>query len=258
MSKEKPKLHFQRFEFKYYLPKNTADKLIPALLNHMDWDPYIVAASTSGSGSGQDFYSVNSLYFDSPDLGCFWDKESGVGNRKKMRFRFYEDVKDKSPVYLEIKRKKDALVIKDRIKLSAQDGSNNNLDRHLSLLTKENTDDEFLKELIWFKRRNSMKPKLFISYKRKALVGKKDKKFRVTFDYDIKTQLMSDLGKPTSRLKEVYPGGVVLELKYNNVLPVWFHQIIQKFQLERLSYSKYCNSLRQVMPQLDDNNYSLS
>ena len=47
----KLKLHFQRFEFKYYLPKSKADKLIPALLNYLDWDPYIKELNT-------DFYQV--------------------------------------------------------------------------------------------------------------------------------------------------------------------------------------------------------
>jgi len=248
----KPTLHFQRFEFKYYLPKNIADKLIPALLNYMDWDPYI-------KESGQDYYQVNSLYFDSPDFGCFWDKESGIADRKKLRFRFYNDIKDQaSPIFAEIKRKKDALVIKDRISIDAASSSNDNFDKKLSELLNADQDNDFLHELVWFKKRNTLRPKLFVSYKRKALVGKIDKKFRVTFDYDIKTQLANDLDISPNKFKNVYPGGAVLELKYNNVLPAWFHKIIQRYQLQRLAYSKYCNSLRVAMPQFDDNNYSVT
>src|SRR3989344_3547878 len=180
----KPTLHFQRFEFKYYLPKNTADKIIPDLLNHMEWDSYI-------ADSGKDYYRVNSLYFDSPDFGCFWDKESGIADRKKLRFRYYNDlVNGTDPVFIEIKRKKDALVIKDRIKLEASDCYNNHLDVKLTELRQADKENNFLQELIWFKRKNSMRPKLFVTYKRKALMGKVDKKLRVTFDYDIKTQKM--------------------------------------------------------------------
>ena len=175
----KPKLHFQCFEFKYYLPKNKADKLIPALLNHMNWDPYIAA-------SDKDYYQVNSLYFDSPAYGCFWDKEARVRDRKKLRYRFYNDLMAASQVFLEIKRKRDALVIKDRINLTIS-GCNNELDKNLYHLKKENPDNKFLAELIWFKRRNSMKPKLFVCYKRKALVDKIDPKLRITFDYDIQS-----------------------------------------------------------------------
>ena len=247
----KPTLHFQRFEFKYYLPKNIADKLIPTLLNHMDWDPYI-------KESGQDYYQVNSLYFDSPDFGCFWDKESGIADRKKLRFRYYNQMtSNEMPVFAEIKRKKDTLVIKDRVKLTAASCFNESFDQELNKMRQQQKDDDFLAELIWFKKRNSMRPKLFVSYQRKALVGKENKKFRVTFDYNIKAQLVDDFNKIPTQLEAVYPEGVVLEVKYNNVLPAWFHKIIQKYQLQRLAYSKYCNALRKVMPQFDDNNYSV-
>ena len=218
----------------------------------MEWDPYVKETE-------QDFYIVNSLYFDSPDFGCFWDKESGIKFRKKLRFRFYQDKFDfNSPVFVEIKRKEDALIIKERIKLNGLDCLNYYFDDKLNSLFKKDSNNNFLKELIWFKRRNSMKPKLFVSYKRKPLIAKHDKKFRVTFDYNIKTQLLNNLNQIPNRLKDVYPQGVVLELKYNNIAPVWFHQIIQKYQLMRLAYSKYCNSLRIAKPQFDDNNYIIN
>ncbi len=227
------KFHFQRFEFKYYLPHNTADKIIPALLNYMDWDPYI-------KNSHNDYYQVNSLYFDSPDYGCFADKESGIADRKKLRFRFYEPLQPASPIFLEIKRKKDALIIKDRIKLTSEFGASVNLDNYLKSLYDNDKDNKFLRELIWFKKRNNLRPKLFISYCRKALMSKVDPRFRLTFDYNIKTALINNLAEPPARkLLSVYPYAVVLELKYNNILPNWFHHIIQKFQLQRLAYSKY-------------------
>lgn len=245
------KLHFQRFEFKYFLPKNIADKLIPALLHYMDWDPYI-------KNGNSDYYLVNSLYFDTNGYDCFWDKESGVSNRKKMRLRFYGDMVDNtSEVFLEMKRKNNALVKKDRLKIGLQDCSEHGLDRALKDRHMKDGSNPFLAELLMFKLKNSLKPKIFINYRRKALIGKKDDRFRVTFDYDIKTKLSNSLLNNNNNLKSVYPNGVVLELKYNNVLPYWFHDIIERHQLDRVAYSKYCNSLRVTLPKLDDNNYSL-
>jgi len=74
----------------------------------------------------------------------------------------------------------DSKIIKDRIKLEASDCCNKNLDIKLNQLFKNNEDNQFLNELIWFKKRNLMKPKLYISYDRSALVSKVDKKFRIT------------------------------------------------------------------------------
>ena len=88
----KPTLHFQRFEFKYFLPRHLAKQLVAALLPHMEWDPYIKQS--------QGFYRVNSLYFDSPDYACFWDKEAGVADRKKLRLRYYgESLTPETPVF---------------------------------------------------------------------------------------------------------------------------------------------------------------
>lgn len=245
------KLHFQRFEFKYYLLKEKAAKLLPALISHMRPDPYM-------SLTGNDFYNVKSVYFDSPDLGCFWDKESGVGQRKKMRVRFYKEhlMKDDF-VFLEIKRKSDVLVTKDRIELLARDCLNGSLDKKLLEMWRKNNENIYVNELLWFKKKNNLRPKLYISYKRKAYVGKTDPKLRVTFDYDIQSAIVTDIGVNPRRCRPVYQNGAVLEIKYNNILPQWLHQIIQKHQLERLAYSKYCNGFRAVKPQLDDNNYSV-
>ncbi|MDP2586444.1 MAG: polyphosphate polymerase domain-containing protein [Candidatus Komeilibacteria bacterium] len=245
-------LHFQRFEFKYYLPETKADKIIPALLNYMDWDPHTL-------GYGQDYYQVNSLYYDSPDYGCFWDKESGISDRKKLRFRYYSnDLAPDSPVFLEIKRKNDALVIKDRLQLKFADCLNSRLDNYLTALNSSVETAGLASEISWFKKRNCLKPKLFVSYQRKALISKRDKKFRVTFDYNITTGLLENFNQVPRQLKKVFPRTVVLELKFNNIMPGWFHKIIQKYQLQRLAYSKYCNCLRIAKPEFDDNNYNLN
>ena len=245
----KTSLHFQRFEFKYYLPRRKADKLVPTLLTRMEWDPYIL-------GSGRDSYRVRSLYFDTAGFGCFHDKESGLADRKKMRLRYYaEALTPDTLVFVEIKRKLDALVVKDRIQLTAKACGNGELDSALRTALRADPQNAFLHELHLFKMRNQLRPNLLVTYDRKALVAGRDKRFRVTFDYDITSQLHADLLQPIGHPRAVFPEGVVLELKFNNILPNWFLRIIQNYQLQRIAYSKYSNALRAVVPSLDDNNY---
>ena len=215
----------------------------------MEWDPYVLE-------TGSDYYQVNSLYFDNENFDCFWDKEAGVSQRKKLRFRYYgASLAEGEEIFMEIKRKNNVLGVKDRLLLPAADARNDLLDKKLLEFYKQDPENDFIHELIWFKKRNCLRPKLFITYKRKALVDRRDKRFRVTFDYDIKAQLSDSILGPRNRMVDVYPQGVVLEVKYNNVLPKWFHEIIQKYQLERIAFSKYCNGLRLAKPQIDDNNY---
>ena len=247
----KSTLHFQRFEFKYFLPMHWAKQVAAALLPHMEWDPY--AKDSKG------LYRVSSLYFDSPDYGCFWDKEAGVADRKKLRLRYYgNNLTLDTPVFAEIKRRQDALVIKDRVTLLARECQGVGLERRLMEMARAQKDNEFLQELLWFKLRNSLRPTVMISYNRFALVGRRDKDLRATIDERITAGLQSGLADKPRLPRKVYPQGVVFEVKYNNILPAWFHRVLQTFQLQRLAYSKYCNALRLTFPQFDDNNYQLT
>ena len=244
----KPTLHFQRFEFKYPLHKPTADKIIPALLKYMDWDPFVREKKDR-------FYKVNSLYFDNAGYGCYFEKESGEKFRKKFRLRVYErQVKEDTDIFAEIKRKNNALVIKDRVVLSAKDTRkiliDNKLDGYIKHIN--NKDMGVLKEFFWTKNYNCMTPKIMVKYKRKPLIAKRDKKVRVTFDYDIQAKLARWFDESRYGWKEVLPGSLILEIKYNNILPFWLHEIIQKYQLERVAFSKYCNSIRACVWGIDD------
>ncbi|MBU4332064.1 polyphosphate polymerase domain-containing protein [Patescibacteria group bacterium] len=244
----KPTLHFQRFEFKYPMHKPTAEKIIPALLKYMSWDPFV-------SGRGDKSYLVNSLYFDNSGYGCYFEKESGEKFRKKFRLRVYEsEVKDDTNIFVEIKRKNNALIIKDRVHLPAKDARRILVNNKLNSYVGQISDDDMmvLKEFLWTKNYNCMMPRIMVAYRRKPLVAKTDRNVRVTFDYDIRAKLTNWFNCNNFAWKEVLPGSLILEIKYNNILPFWLHEIIQKYQLERVAFSKYCNAVRACMPQIDD------
>lgn len=243
----KPALHFQRFEFKYPMHKPTADKIIPALLKHMKWDPFVAKNEDK-------FYYVTSLYFDNSGYGCFFEKESGEKFRKKFRLRIYDnEITPETKMFVEIKRKNNALVLKDRVILPARRAREIIVDNRSVDNFREfgEGDAEVLREFLWTKNYNCLTPKLLVSYKRKPLVSKYDEEARVTFDYDIKAKTTKWFDGERG-FREVLPNALILEIKYNNVLPYWLHEIIQKYGLERVAFSKYCNSLRRCVPSLDD------
>lgn len=80
-------------------------------------------------------------------------------------------------------------------------------------------------------------------------ISKVDPNFRVTIDYDLRTYQSSWLDEETHS-KEVIPHLAILEVKFNNVLPFWFHRIIQRYNLEQRPFSKYCNCLEIIYPTL--------
>jgi len=242
----KIKTHFRRFEFKYILPKATADKIIPALMEHMVWDEY-------ASEFPDNAYIVTSYYLDSNDYACYYDKLSGLDYRAKYRIRTYRDTFDINQhlgdkVFAEIKRKKANIIIKDRSSFIWGDlrdiikGVRVN-----EILTKiDGEQRKTVNEFLWSKSYNCLKPSIVVSYLRRPLVSKYDDRFRVTFDYNIKTQAINNNFETYGPIKKVLDQDIVLELKYNNTLPEWFHHIIQDYKLHLQSYSKYCSSLEKI------------
>jgi len=69
-----------RFELKYIIRWNQAEALKSLLLGYMTPDLH---AGNDGA------YDISSLYLDSPELLCYWEKIEGLKFRRKLRIRTY-------------------------------------------------------------------------------------------------------------------------------------------------------------------------
>ena len=72
---------FNRFELKYLITLQKAEEIKSALRAYLIPDEY---------GNNDGSYALSSLYYDSPDLRCYWEKEHGIKLRRKLRIRRYE------------------------------------------------------------------------------------------------------------------------------------------------------------------------
>lgn len=189
------------------------------------------------------FYEVVSLYYDSPTFYYYHEKIDGARNRKKVRLRVYRaDDTYVGNIFLEIKRKSDTVILKDRVLIDKseyntfmQTGS-----LHSSLGNTSNQMQQVLDEYEIEKHQRSLQPKVLVSYKREPYIGRYNTNFRVTFDYAIRGGESRDLFSQDSA-KEVLRDGVVMEVKFNGKLPYYIKEIIDEYNLERVAYSKYCN-----------------
>ena len=229
--------HFQRFEFKYPIDIRVADRIIMGVLDYMKCDKNCTEKNDY-------IYSVSSLYYDTFGLGSYHEKDAGIRNRKKLRLRFYNDyIGNDTKVFMEIKRKRDMVVIKDRVSMTSKEFHNLfNGGEKKSFYDKCPVDEkETLEDFMFIKAINCMEPILLISYDRRAFESLLGLDFRVTFDYNIKASLAKWLD--VRPIKKITKNLVIMEIKYNNVLPSWFHDIILKYQLSRDTFSKYAMSL---------------
>jgi SPX domain protein involved in polyphosphate accumulation len=106
---------FNRFELKYLITLREAERFKTALRAYLIDDEH-------GSGNGS--YALTSLYYDSPDFRCYWEKVDGIKFRRKLRIRRYETeapLTADTPVFIEIKQRLDRVTQKRRVILPYRD-----------------------------------------------------------------------------------------------------------------------------------------
>lgn len=218
-----------RHEIKYTISKTQAYILKEKLLKIMEVDPY-----------GKKGYFIRSLYFDTPTNEAYNEKIDGVLNRKKYRIRIYNH--DDSLIRLEKKIKDDNMTAKEQVIISK-----NELSKILSnKLEIDDCKDSLLKEFLVEIKTRGLEPSVIVDYNRYALVYPVSD-VRVTFDYDIKSGRYDyDLNTKEDGYKIIDDDMVILEVKFNDILPYPIACILGTIPSTRNAFSKFafCRSIK--------------
>jgi len=171
---------FNRFELKYLITLQQAELFKPALR------AYLVPDEHGNNGR----YALASLYYDSPDLRCYWEKEDGLKFRRKLRIRRYETgevLTDETPVFLEIKQRIDRVTQKRRAILPYDEALRLCNDRQIPDHAPD--DKAVIEEIYVFLWRYNLRPASIVGYDRQAFIGTNyDLGLRVTFDTSLSFQ----------------------------------------------------------------------
>jgi hypothetical protein len=186
--------------------------------------------------SEDEYYSVRSLYFDNKSNNSYYEKMSGIENRNKYRIRIYNLSPD--IVKLEIKAKKNNLVFKDSVNIDFKDVSKIISGHYNCLLHYDNTTAnkvyaEFLKD--------HYRPVVIIDYKRDAYYIDINN-IRITFDSSLKkdeTNLNLFFNDNIDMHDVLNNSKIIMEIKYNNIIPTWIKNLLQVPRFERCAISKY-------------------
>jgi hypothetical protein len=220
-------MQFKRYELKYYLNQVQSDSALLQLSELMEMDNYCV---------NRQGYRVRSLYFDSIDDECLYQKQSGNLLRKKIRLRTYGDDANNT-VKFEIKRKHGQIVKKDTVTISKEDAEEICLGNYAILLDKNNP---VLNEIYTTFVTKLYKPKVIVEYMRVAFVSPVSN-IRVTFDQDLHSNINHlDLFSPVKDMMPVViEGKQILEIKFNNYFPNHLQKLLSAVASERMAISKY-------------------
>jgi len=223
------KLNFSRFEYKYLLPVFVAESVIARMAILMKPDFF----NSSGP------YIVRSLYFDSPDLQFYREKIEGDFVRKKIRLRSYgEDLKD--PIYFEVKNKFADRICKDRFLINSDDYHNAVFSKPRFLLSQENK--SVCRDVWYLWHYYNLSPRAVVKYERLSFIDELSE-CKVSFDKNIRVKQASGLFEKNLMFSKI-KDSVIMEIKFNCLIPRDIIDVIREYSLERISISKYALSFK--------------
>ena len=130
-----------RLEYKFLVPDEKVEDVLAALTPYLRLDPF--AEKTAGN-----YYTVRSIYLDTRTFRYYKEKIEGYRVRKKVRIRGYNRQTDKSSAFLEIKRKYENYITKNRAPLLYSNLKGYLLQPDTSLLKNAHDEDKIAASLI--------------------------------------------------------------------------------------------------------------
>jgi len=221
----------KRTELKYFVPIHLYKDISNDLRTYLRPDKHIA--------KGRVRYDVHSVYFDTRNFRYYYEKIDGEEVRKKFRIRYYghRDINTNEDFWFEIKEKFGPIIKKTRYLHKGQYILNN-----LNIDFKENSDAEKIAHLF---NKNDLAPVVRVSYKREALVAIYERDTRVTFDSEITGAMVINKrsGESGRDVALISPFLYLLEIKTTDAIPRWLSHIVEKYNLEQTSYSKYAKAI---------------
>ena len=196
----------------------------------------------TNSYNSDNSYLIRSLYFDNENSDAYYEKMDGVEYRKKYRIRIYNF--DDKFIRLECKYKHNNMTSKDQILIDQElcskivDGKIDEID-----LAKDNLLRQFALDYIL----NILKPSIIVDYNRVAFTYYVSE-VRITFDSQIKSGMYNYnlFDKNATTYRVIDDNQMVLEVKFNEILPESIALILQTVPTFRQAFSKFaaCRNIK--------------
>lgn len=198
-------------------------------------------------------YPVVSSYLDSPDLRLHGMTAMGSKTRFKLRVRTYGDAFPDT-AFLEIKKRYNGIVLKDRVALDAASAAEllavrprvalNGLGRRL-----DGRATDVVYRFLTLCRLLDARRVIVMRYMREAYESHGIEPVRITFDTALEYAV---LGRPSAlvaprRWVRARLAGPVLEIKFTERSPGWVRQLVRTFELDRRSVPKYVTCVDQAL-----------
>ena len=212
----------RRVEMKYLLDARQTTFLRRSLEGHMAEDAFGLT-------------TIASLYYDTPNYRLVRASLEKPEFKEKLRLRAYGRADDRSPVYLELKRKAGGVVYKRRVQTT--------LPRAEAFFRGEGElcePGQIRREIEAFRRYyGELRPACVILYERTAYF-QPEGDLRLTIDRNPRYRMEDlDLTAPPEGTPLLSPGSTILEIKVQGAMPLWLSSILSRGGICKTSFSKY-------------------
>ena len=229
---------FNRYEHKYILDRETFEKVIKILDEHMEMDSH---------NEGHTPYTIANIYFDTPDDYLIRTSLSKPEYKEKLRLRAYGVPDRETKVFLEIKKKFNGIVNKRRTKLKLAEAYNFLVTGKAPEL-KEYMNKQVIREMEYFLKIYDLSPKLYLAYDRIAYFEKDNKDLRISFDMNIRSRRYDLALEKGDYGEKLLPDGVYLmEIKTSFAKPLWLTHILAELDIKRTRFSKYGTEFKNMI-----------
>ncbi len=232
----KPQSTFRRYEYKYRLSAEQYTKLQQHMESYMKMDEF---------GS----HTINNIYFDTPDYLLIRRSLEKPVYKEKLRVRWYGARGEKTPIFVELKKKYKGVVYKRRFKTNWAE-TKGYFKRNTPFTEKEGGNQkQILKELDYFMEfYQKLRPALFLGYQREAYFGVENPDLRITFDQNIRCNQGEILHQKNNNGTRIIPRDqVLMEVKTGEGIPQWLLDLFAKEEVFRCSFSKYGTAYQEIL-----------
>ena len=217
---------FNRYEHKYMLDRETFEKMIKIMDEHMVMDSHNEEHTP---------YTIANIYFDTPDDYLIRTSLSKPEYKEKLRLRAY-GVPDRES---KVKKKFKGIVNKRRTKLKLSEAYGF-VASGKAPEPKDYMNTQVLHELEYFLKIYDLSPKLYLAYDRIAYFEKDNKDLRISFDMNIRSRRYDLALEDGDHGERLLPDDVYLmEIKTSLAKPLWLTHSLAELDIKRTRFSKY-------------------
>jgi SPX domain protein involved in polyphosphate accumulation len=230
---------FNRFELKYILPVSQCARIMDELERQIPPDRH----------GGERGYPLVSLYYDSPQLDCFWAKIEGIRFRRKVRLRIYpgDDITQVKTGSIEIKQRINKTVQKRRLELPLEQAEQLCMGQ-LACEGLDELDTQVANEVTYLSRMLDLRPTAITAYWRRAFEGQEENAgVRVTFDTCVASRIHSLTVNAPAVNRLILPADFcIMEVKADERVPEWATSLLARHDCQLSRISKYCAGVAQL------------